>query len=391
MEVFCVITCTLLFLVTAFSVATVLFGWQPVGTRDYIEYWASGQQLVQHGNPYDAAVLLGLERAQGLPVNIPVVVMGNAPPALLLTYPLGFLSVRAGEILWMLLLLASFIGAVWLIAETVAPKSQVVKAIGYSFAPAILCVPAGQMALFVLLGLAIFLRCYKTRPVIAGAALWLCLLKPQLFVPFGLVMCVWIVTTRQLKVLLGAGIALGASVVLISVIDPHCWVEYRAMMQLMRYDKVIIPCWSVILRDSLPRIPFLQYLPASVGSVWAITYFWKNKRDWDWIEHGAVLMLVSLLVAPYTWFIDQCVALPALLRGVAVTRRRLMIAALAMATAVIEFGLLTKHDLLHSNFYLWTTPFYLVWYLLTVRGGADSTKLGETSAETSRAQAHVGA
>ena len=85
------------------------------------------------------------------------------------------------------------------------------------------------------------------------------------------------------------------------------------------------------------------------------------------MEHGAAVLLVSLLVAPYTWFVDQCVALPALLHGVVVTRSRMMIAALAFASAVIEVGPLTKHDLLHSKFYLWTTPFYLVWFLVSVR------------------------
>jgi len=33
-----------------------------VGNRDSIQYWASGLLLVKRQNPYDAAVVLGLER-----------------------------------------------------------------------------------------------------------------------------------------------------------------------------------------------------------------------------------------------------------------------------------------------------------------------------------------
>ena len=366
-ELFCVATCTVLFLFTAMSIATVVLDGRTAGTRDYIEYWASGQQLAHHRNPYDAAALLNLERAQGLPAPISAMVMGNAPPALLLTYPLGFMGARTGECIWMLLLLVSLIAAVRLISAALGSNSQKVSILGYSFAPAIMCIPSGQMALFVLLGLALFLRFYQTRPIMAGAALWLCLLKPQIFVPFGLVMGFWILRNRQIRVLGGAFAAIGASIALIWVLDPRCWDEYLTMMGLMRYDRLIIPCLSVVLRQSVPSLPFIQYVPVVCGSVWALAFFWRHRTCWDWMEHGSVVLLVSLLVAPYTWFVDQSVALPALLRGAAVTRSRMMVAGLAFVTAAIELGVATKHDLLHSGLYLWTTPFYLIWYLIATR------------------------
>ena len=372
-ELVCVPVCTLLFLFTALSICLVVLGRHTAGTRDYIEYWASGQQLVHHRNPYNITEILKLERAEGLPDSVRAMVMGNAPPALLLTYPLGFVDAQTGQYVWMFVLLGSLVASVRLLRSALETHKQIVSIIGYTFGPALVCIAAGQMAILVLLGLSIFLRFYKDRPFIAGAALWLCLFKPQILMPFGVVMCVWIWRHRQLKLFAGTVSALSVSAGLVWVLDPNCWGEYREMMRLMRYDQVIIPCLSMVLRDSMPRVPIVQYAPAALGSVWAMAFFWKHKRHWDWIKHGSNVLLVSLLTPPYTWFIDQCVALPALLRGATVTRSRMMVAILALATAVIEFGPFTKHELMHSKWYLWTTPFYLIWYLVSTRGYAKTS------------------
>ena len=48
-----------------------------------------------------------------------------------------------------------------------------------------------------LLGLVLFLRLHRSSPFLAGVSLWLCLLKPHLFVPFGIVLIVWAIVTRS--------------------------------------------------------------------------------------------------------------------------------------------------------------------------------------------------
>lgn len=368
-EVVAVAVCTIAFLFTAGIVLMVLSGRQNAGGRDYIEYWASGQQLVHHKNPYDATSILKLERSAGLAPGIGPLVMGNAPPALVLTYPLGLTSANRGQYVWISFLLACFLLSVQLVCDTLGPTIPYVRILGYSFPPALVCIVAGQMAILVLLGLALFLRFYQTRPFLAGAALWFCLLKPQLFLPFALVMCLWIWRTRQFKVIGGAVTAMIVSAVIVFAVDPNCWTEYGQMMKAMRYDKVSIPCISMALRDLLPGGAFIQYAPAVMGCIWALRYFWRHRFEWKWTEHGLLILLVSLLVAPYTWFIDQCVVLPALLRGLQVTRSRMLVALLALAGAVIEIAPLAGRELLHSKFYLWTAPTWLLWYLVASRPG----------------------
>ena len=78
-------------------------------------------------------------------------------------------------------------------------------------------------------------------------------------------------------------------------------------------------------------------------------------------------MLVSVLVAPYTWFMDQAILIPALLHAAYLTRSRSLVAILALASAVIEIGALRGLPLLLSPFYLWTAPAWLALYVYATR------------------------
>jgi hypothetical protein len=129
------------------------------------------------------------------------------PPSALLLVPLGFLGPIAGELLWSLLLLACLIvwvRMVWIMHG--CPMNQL-HLLGYSFAPALACLLAGQVSFFVLLGLALFLRLHRSSPFLAGVSLWLCMLKPNMFLPFGVVLLVWAIITRSYRLLVGTAVA----------------------------------------------------------------------------------------------------------------------------------------------------------------------------------------
>jgi hypothetical protein len=367
-ELIAVVVCTLAFVFTGVSISVAVLGKDTAGKRDFVEYWASAQQLVHHANPYDSDAILRIERSVSYPPDIPALVMGNTPSALPLVYPLGFVSARAGERLWFLLLLACLIGSVRMVRAMHGNPKNKLHYFGYAFAPALACLAVGQASVLILFGLVLFLKLHRSSPFLAGASLWFCALKPQLFVPFGLVLLGWVITAKCYRVLAGAASALLISTAIAYRLDPRAWTEYARMMSVSRYDKFPIPCISIMFRRSIsPNTMWLQYLPAALACVWAIVYFYKHRADWDWIAHGSPLILVSVMVAPYTWLIDQTILIPALLHGVYRTSSRTTIAVLALLSAVIEIAPLCHLDLLHSSFYLWTTPGWLVWYLFASR------------------------
>lgn len=335
------------------------------GSRDFVAYWATGQQLVHHGNPYDREVMMQIEHSAGL-VEHGVLLMRNPPWALPLAWPLGLIGLRTAAILWTLILMACLVISVRLIRRIHGNPQNAFHWLGYSFTPALICLIMGQTTLFSLLGLVLFLDLHRTRPFLAGIALWLCALKPHLFVPFGAVLLAWIVMTRSYKILAGAALAVAATSAIAYWIDPASWGYYTQMMRAPALEQEFIPCLSVALRLWLkPAATWLQYLPVALACAWALKVFWSRRRTWDWVKDGGLLILVSMFAAPYCWIYDQGLGLPALLEAAYSTRSRILLVVLAFLS--IGIGIELGGFKITSALYLWTAPAWLAWYLLANR------------------------
>lgn len=376
--------CGLMFGFTALGFFYSMISKQVIGSRDFVVYWATGQQLARHANPYDRDALLKIERAAGLPAKIGAMYMRNPPSTLPMVYPLGFLGIQAATIIWSLALLACLLISVYLVWILLGRPKGIRYWLGLSFGPAMVCLINGQSSLFALLGLTLFLRLHRTQPFWAGVALWLCALKPHLFLPFGVVLLLWIVLTRTYKILLGGALALAASCAVSWWMDPLAWGQYRQMLHTSGIEWEFIPCFSVLLRIWFSQgAIWLQYVPASLGCAWALAWFWRRRATWDWIVDGSLLMLVSIVVAPYSWLFDQCLAIPALLRGAYLTRFRSLLVTLALLSSLIElamFGNLLKPSAVYL-WTLWAAPGWLAWYLVVLiaeRWSADWPRLRAT-------------
>ena len=347
---------------TILYIAAVPFAGKLSASRDFVSYWATGHQLARHGNPYDRGAIMQIEHAAGLDARA-ILIMRNPPWALPLVLPLAFVGLRVAGILWTLLLLASLLLSVRLVHQMHGFPASRIHWLGFAFSPGLICLTMGQTSLFALLGLVVFLRYHASRPFAAGAVLWLCALKPHLFLPFMVALAAWMVMTRSYKLLAGAVAALALTSAIATLLDPRAWHDYVELIRSPAVENEFIPCLPDALRHWLmPQSALLQYLPAALGCAWALVYYWRRRADWNWLTHGSPLMLVSLLLAPYCWLYDQCLAMPALLHGAYSSRSRHLAAVLAllMLAADIEIGLVK----VTSPLWLWTAPAWLGWYLL---------------------------
>jgi hypothetical protein len=370
-----VAVCTLAFAGTGLSILAAMFGSHSAGTHDFVEYWASGQLLAQHTNPYDADALRKQELFAGFPAGAPTLIMGNPPSALLLVLPLGLVVSILGEWLWLLAQLLSLVVPVPSIRQLYSESKGSLHLLAFAFAPALACLLAGQIAVFLLLGLVLFLRWQVRRPFLAGAAIWLCPLKPYLFVPFGVVLLVWILLTRSYRILAGTALAMIASSAVATIINPHVWMQYRQMMAEQRIDRLELPCPSIALRQFLyPHNLWVQCLPVAIGCAWTLFYFWHRGRTWDWTGSASILMLVSVMVAPNPWFMDHTVLSPAVLAGAYASGSRSMIAILALISAGLEMGAM-RGLALYSPIYLWSSPAFLALFLLATRVSSKPKKI----------------
>jgi Glycosyltransferase family 87 len=364
------------------GVAMALLGSNAASTRDFVEYWAGGQQLVHHADPYSVNEVTLIERSMGYPAEAPAIMIPNLPPSLPLVLPLGFLSPRVALLLWELLLIGCLIASIEMLRQMHGRPRNLIHLLGYAFAPVLSCLLSGQVTIFVMFGLVLFLRYHLSHPFWAGAALWLCLLKPHLFLPFGVVLILWIVYKRSYWIAAGTAASVIVGGIIATALNPAIWADYAQMMRTLHVDRVEMPCiGSILRRDVSPHTFWLQCLPAAIGCLWAIGFYLKQRKSWNWIDGGAILMLVGLLVTPYTWFMDQAILLPALLHGAYLTRSRTMIAILALMSAVVEIGILRGLALLHSGFYLWTVPAFLVWYLVAIRMRGTAVEGAESGLE----------
>jgi len=334
------------------------------GSRDFVVFWATGQQLAHHANPYDAAAMKQIEKAAGLNTGKNVLFMRNPPWGLPLALPLGLFGLRVGTFLWSMAIVACLVVSVLMLWRMQGRPPNHLHWLGLAFGPALICAMMGQTTVFSLLGYVLFLDLHRKRPFLAGASLWLCLLKPHLFIPFGVVLLLWILVYRKYKVLAGALVALAASCVVTYVLDPTAWADYARMMRVNLPESEYIPCLSVVLRlRFFPHSMWLQYLAPALGSAWALSYFWPRRHAWEWERMGNLLVLVSLVAAPYSWVYDGALAIPALLQGAYATRSRILFAILAVASILILAELVSGIKIT-SALYLWTVPGWFAWYLI---------------------------
>lgn len=361
-EIVIAAACGLSLTSTAIALLVLPLGHSFAGSRDFAIFWATGHQLVHHANPWSVPSMGALERSAGF-TGQGSYFMRNPPWALPLTVPLGFFSARVAALPWSLLLLAVLglaLGTLW---KTFGRPRSPIDWLGYCFPPALICAAMGQTSLFPLLGLALFLRFHRGRPFWGGAALWFCTLKPHLFLPFGVALLLWIAASRAYRIVLGALAALAASSVVTAALDPAAWTQYLDWARHSGIANEAVPCLAVALRAWIARShAWVDFVPAAIGCAWAIGYFLARRQQWDWVEDGGLLLLVSLLVAPYCWINDQCLALPALLFAASRIRSRTLLAALGGLCLLLALQVFVVGRL-NSWWYLWPAPAWLAWYL----------------------------
>jgi hypothetical protein len=214
------------------------------------------------------------------------------------------------------------------------------------------------------LGISVFLVLHKRRPFFAGAALLPLTLKPHLFLAVALVLLLWAAWRGTPAVLAGLLVATTASYSAVFGFDRDVWSQYAEMMRSNMVQHRFAPTLSAYFRwDISPATVWLEYLPAATACGWALWYFWSRRDRWNWMEHGLLVLLVSVMCAPYAWLTDEAVLLPAVLVGVyraIEARRSLLPIAIFAAAALIE---LYANVRITSWYYTWTTPAWLGWYL----------------------------
>jgi hypothetical protein len=340
--------------------------------RDYIQYWAAGQQIAHHANPYDIGAIYRLEKSRGLEEDSPKVTF-SPPVAFWFALPLGYMGAKAGLLSWLAVLLACAGLAMWVLWMMHGRPDSRLHVFVFGFPPILACLMAGQLGIFFLLGVALFLWLHKRRPWLAGAALLGCALKPHLFLPCLVVLVLWSVRRRSFAAIGGFVAALAVSCGLTLALDGQAWQQYFGMMRSTRVLDVFIPTIAVALRFAIdPAAHWIEFVPEALACAWAVWYYTTRRDRWEWGREGLLVLLVGAVCTPYSFFTDQAVLFPAILAGMYAAGKN--VGAWVLLALIVAGGLVgvVAAIQLPSPFYLWTAPAWLAWYLYATRGKAQS-------------------
>lgn len=350
--------------ISALLLGLLIVSGDQAANRDFIGYWAAGRQLVRGLNPYDPAGVLSAERSAGYTGQRPNIIL-NAPNAFPAVLGLGLVSAQIADLIWLASLVAVLIISVRFLREIFGEPDDRLYLISYFFPPVVACIMAGQLGLFLLLGFVLFLRFEWDHPYVAGLGLAVCLLKPHLFVPFGLVLLLSCCYHKRWRILLGGAGGLLLACGSATLIDPNGWAQYARMMKTTaEVQSDFIPTVSTFVRILIdPNRAWLQFVPVFIASCWALGYFWRRRHLWEWTADGLLVLGVSLLCSPHAWLTDEAVLLPLIIVG--------LMRAQAAGKSLIPFGVVIVAALAEiflncpptSWYYIWTPSVWLGLYL----------------------------
>ncbi|MCI0704482.1 MAG: DUF2029 domain-containing protein [Planctomycetia bacterium] len=355
--------------------------WPP---DDFVEYWAVAKLTLAGQNAYDGSLLLPLQQHAGRDTQDPIM-MWNPPWSLPAVLPLGLLPAREAQLLWLLV----HLGVTWICADRLwlllggnPARRWVGWGVTFLFMPTIFALSSGQITMFLLLGVVLFLECERRGwQYLAGASTVLVAIKPHLAYLLWVGIAFNALARGRWRIIVGGAVTGIICALLPMVFNPQVWNQYIDAMTNRTPEQWLMPTIGTVLRMAFgPEYFWLQFVPVTLGLVWFAWYWWKKKSDWNWLEQLPLVLVVAFITAPYgSWPFDMVLLLPAVFRrviecgalaprAVAFTAReasaphsRLVLAGLV----AVNLGCLVLNLCQTGSFwFLWVSPAVLLLYVV---------------------------
>jgi len=192
---------------------------------NFVFFWLAGRMVIDGQNPYDSALWLAAHEANGIAWR-PNLIFPYPLPLAALAAPLGVLSLGTGYLVWQWVseLLLALVTWSLLARQRQSRHTRLlvplILALLY-FGPVFLSLQIGALGAFTLAVVALAIVTLETgRPLVAGLALSLTLLKPPQGLPIVVLISIWLLIRRESKALAGMGLGALGLLLLGMLIDP---------------------------------------------------------------------------------------------------------------------------------------------------------------------------
>jgi hypothetical protein len=357
---------------------------------DFVEYWSAARVHAAGGNPYDGGQLLPWQRhILGEPDRVEAVMLWTPPWTLPLYAPFGRLDPREAQVAWLAAQALLLVLSAAALASVYGRGRWWAGAVPFGVLLTSAEVPwlfvYGQNAGFVLAGLAGFLS-FRTRgyPVAAGLVGALTAVKPHLLLPFAILLLLDARTPAGRRVLLGGATAIAVGSLLALLPNRAIFAEFAAALQApsTATTKAVgdwqVPLFSYRLRTAIDPAQFRwQFLPAALACLGYAAVRVRSATAWDWRDRLPLVVLVSLLTAPYgAWVFDLVLLIVPVTAMVftALGTGRAVVLVAAVALHVVRYPAALKLSSLEDGWAV--TPVALAGYLVVAalaKRGAPTT------------------
>jgi len=348
--------------------------------KDFVEYWSAGDVFLSDGNPYDPEALSGsLSNALG-EERSSTTMMWNPPWTLPLTAPFAMLPIRLAHVLWVgvqLILVLVSANLLWRAYGAVTEPGPWFRAAVLLFPPSVFLIVYGQIGALCLFGVAGFLYFMdRDQPIFAGLCVALTAIKPHLLFAFGLYLLLEaLVSKRDRIALLSSAVAIAVTAAGAWRINPHVYSDYFAALTAPPGTTgfVSVQDWRLPLGSYWLRMQFapehfwVQFLPAAIVTLGTFIYWRKAPGQRDWLRVTPVLVLASLLAAPYGgWMFDLVLLLVPIVHvvsGLSPQTGRLALLGLTGVNVAVLVGM-PYIGVLALEQYIWFAPAFAVGYII---------------------------
>jgi hypothetical protein len=345
---------------------------QKLIVNDFIEYWSAAKAFLYEGNPYNSDELLFFQN-QGGSNNSQPLMMYNPPWTLAFILIFGLFDRSIGQLIWLLINITILLFStlqIWKIFANQSSQRWIAFLVAFSFVSTILVLALGQITPFVLLGLVGFLT-FIPNPkydIASGLSLVLISIKPQLAIIFWFALVFWVVQQRRWLILISGSVAIIILTGILSIYNPHLIHQYLGMLQthqIFMWENPTIGSYLHFIWFGNNNFWF-NFIPLIFGGIWFIYYWNKKHKSWKWEDELPILLLVSILISPFTWSYDYVILVPVILLAASwLSRDWKRLSTLVLVGIFLTMNILglILHTRLSDFWFFWIAPILLVWFL----------------------------